>query len=81
MDATKDKVMVTYHMALVILEREVEHAEDLQCLCEDLNLMMSRRGTTEVPDQEGFVLAPSLFTLDDPLIPLPDGEDSGAAAV
>jgi len=44
MDATKDKDMVTYNMALTILEQEVEHEEDLQSLKEDLDLMMSRAG-------------------------------------
>jgi bacterioferritin len=34
--------MVTYNMALTILEQEVEHEEDLQSLREDLDLMMSR---------------------------------------
>jgi len=29
-DATKDKDMVTYNLALTILEQEVEHEEDLQ---------------------------------------------------
>lgn len=42
MDATKDKDMVTYNMALTILEQEVEHEEDLQSLREDLDLMVSR---------------------------------------
>ncbi len=42
MDATKDKDMVTYNMALTILEQEVEHEEDLQSLREDLNLMVQR---------------------------------------
>ena len=42
MDATKDKDMVSYNMALTILEQEVEHEEDLQSLREDLDLMMSR---------------------------------------
>jgi len=42
MDATKDKDMVTYNMALTILEQEVEHEEDLQNLREDLDLMVSR---------------------------------------
>jgi bacterioferritin len=42
MDATKDKDMVTYNMALTILEQEVEHEEDLQSLREDLDLMMQR---------------------------------------
>jgi bacterioferritin len=40
MDATKDKDMVTYNMALTILEQEVEHEEDLQSLQEDLELMV-----------------------------------------
>jgi bacterioferritin len=42
MDATKDKDMVTYNMALTILEQEVEHEEDLQSLKEDLDLMVVR---------------------------------------
>jgi bacterioferritin len=42
MDATKDKDMVTYNMALTILEQEVEHEEDLQSLREDLELMVKR---------------------------------------
>lgn len=42
MDATKDKDMVTYNMALTILEQEVEHEEDLQSLKEDLELMVVR---------------------------------------
>ncbi|MDR3425060.1 MAG: ferritin-like domain-containing protein [Alphaproteobacteria bacterium] len=42
MDATKDIDMVTYNMALTILEQEVEHEEDLQSLREDLDLMVKR---------------------------------------
>jgi bacterioferritin len=42
MDATKDKDMVTYNMALTILQQEVEHEEDLQGLREDLELMVQR---------------------------------------
>jgi len=42
MDATKDKDMVTYNMALRILEQEVVHEEDLQNLREDLDLMVKR---------------------------------------
>jgi len=42
MDITKDKDMVTYNLALTILEQEVEHEEDLQSLKEDLDLMVSR---------------------------------------
>jgi len=42
MDVTKDKDMVTYNMALTILEQEVEHEEDLQSLREDLDLMAER---------------------------------------
>jgi len=42
MDTTKDKDMVTYNLALTILEQEVEHEEDLQSLKEDLDLMASR---------------------------------------
>jgi bacterioferritin len=40
MDATKDKDMVTYNLALTILQQEVEHEEDLQSLQEDLQLML-----------------------------------------
>jgi bacterioferritin len=42
MDATKDRDMVTYNLALTILEQEVEHEEDLQSLKEDLDLMVAR---------------------------------------
>lgn len=42
MDVTKDKDMVTYNLALSILEQEVEHEEDLQSLREDLELMVQR---------------------------------------
>ncbi len=42
MDATKDKDMVTYNLALTILEQEVEHEEDLQSFREDLDLMVQR---------------------------------------
>jgi bacterioferritin len=42
MDLTKDKDMVSYNMALTILEQEVEHEEDLQSLKEDLDLMVQR---------------------------------------
>ena len=42
MTATKDKDMVTYNLALTILEQEVEHEEDLQSLKEDLELMVTR---------------------------------------
>jgi bacterioferritin len=42
MDVTKDKDMVTYNLALTILEQEVEHEEDLQSLKEDLELMAVR---------------------------------------
>ena len=42
MDVTKDKDMVTYNLALTILEQEVEHEEDLQSLKEDLDLMAAR---------------------------------------
>jgi bacterioferritin len=34
--------MVTYNLALTILEQEVEHEEDLQALQEDLELMVGR---------------------------------------
>jgi len=46
MDVTKDKDMVTYNMALTILEQEVEHEEDLQSLLEDLELMVARGAAT-----------------------------------
>jgi bacterioferritin len=42
MDTTKDKDVVTYNLALTILEQEVEHEEDLQSLKEDLDLMVER---------------------------------------
>ena len=42
MDVTKDKDVVSYNIALTILEQEVEHEEDLQSLKEDLDLMMQR---------------------------------------
>jgi len=42
MDVTKDKDMVTYNLALTILEQEVEHEEDLQSLQEDLELLVVR---------------------------------------
>jgi bacterioferritin len=42
MDVTKDKDMVTYNIALTILQQEVEHEEDLQSLREDLELMVQR---------------------------------------
>jgi len=42
MNTTKDKDMVTYNVALTILEQEVEHEEDLQSLREDLELMVQR---------------------------------------
>lgn len=42
MEATKDKDMVTYNLALTILSQEVEHEEDLQSLKEDLDLMIAR---------------------------------------
>ena len=42
MDVTKDKDMVTYNLALSILQQEVEHEEDLQGLKEDLDLMVQR---------------------------------------
>jgi bacterioferritin len=40
MDASKDKDMVTYNLALTILQQEVEHEEDLQSLRADLLLML-----------------------------------------
>lgn len=42
MDVTKDKDMVTYNLALTILEQEVEHEEDLQSLKEDLDLLVAK---------------------------------------
>jgi bacterioferritin len=42
MDVTKDKDMVTYNLALTILEQEVEHEEDLQSLKEDIDLLVTR---------------------------------------
>ncbi len=42
MEATKDIDMVTYNLALTILEQEIEHEEDLQSLREDLDLMVQR---------------------------------------
>lgn len=42
MDVTRDKDMVTYNIALTILEQEVEHEEDLESLQEDIELMTSR---------------------------------------
>lgn len=42
MDATRDKDMVTYNLALTILTQEEEHEEDLQNLKEDLELMVTR---------------------------------------
>ena len=39
---TRDKDMVTYNIALTILEQEIEHEEDLQSLLEDLELLVSR---------------------------------------
>jgi bacterioferritin len=42
MDTTQNRDMVTYNLALTILEQEVEHEEDLQALREDLDLMVQR---------------------------------------
>jgi bacterioferritin len=42
MDITKDKDMVTYNLALTILQQEVEHEEDLQSLQEDIELMVGK---------------------------------------
>jgi bacterioferritin len=44
MDTTKDKDMVTYNLALTILQQEVEHEEDLQSLEEDLHIMLRPGG-------------------------------------
>ncbi len=40
---TREKDPVTYNMALLILQDEVEHEEDLQALQEDIDLMLNRR--------------------------------------
>ncbi len=42
MKMTRDKDMVTYNLAMTILEEEVQHEEDLQSLREDLELLISR---------------------------------------
>ena len=42
MKQTRDKDMVTYNIALTILEQKIEHEEDLQSLLEDLDLLVSR---------------------------------------
>ena len=41
-DFMKDKNMVTYHLALTILEQEVEYEEDLESLKDDLEWMVQR---------------------------------------
>ena len=40
---TREKDPVTYNMALLIRQDEVEHEEDLQALQEDIELMLSSR--------------------------------------
>jgi bacterioferritin len=50
MDITKDKDMVTYNLALTILQQEVEHEEDLQSLQEDIELMV---GKSKAPTASG----------------------------
>lgn len=40
MDITEGKDMVTYNLALQIIEDEIEHEEDLQNLLEDFELML-----------------------------------------
>lgn len=40
---TRDKDPVTYHIALQILQDEVEHEEDLQALLEDVEEMTKKR--------------------------------------
>ena len=52
MDVTKDKDMVTYNLALTILQQEVEHEEDLQALQEDLELMVGRGTRGKVRSRE-----------------------------
>jgi bacterioferritin len=42
MEVTKDADPVTCNMALMILQDEVEHEEDLQALQEDIDLMLKR---------------------------------------
>ena len=42
MAQVRDKDMITYNIALTILEQEIEHEEDLQSLLEDLELLVSR---------------------------------------
>ena len=42
MDFTKDKDMVTYNLALKILEQEEEHEEDLQAILQDIKIMMEK---------------------------------------
>jgi len=42
MDFVKDKDPITYHMALEILEEEVEHEEDLQAILEDMKTPVHR---------------------------------------
>lgn len=42
MDITKDKDVVTYELALQIIQDEIEHEEDLQALEEDFELMIKR---------------------------------------
>ncbi len=40
MDATEGKDMVTYNLALQIMQDEVEHEEDLQALLEDFDMLL-----------------------------------------
>mgnify|MGYP000859700246 CR=1 FL=1 len=40
MDLTEGKDMVTYNLALTIMQDEVEHEEDLQSLLEDFDMML-----------------------------------------
>lgn len=42
LSVVKDKDPVTYNVVLTILQDEVEHEEDLQSLCEDLQMLMMR---------------------------------------
>lgn len=41
MDATEGKDMVTYNLALTIMQDEVEHEEDLQGLQEDFDMLLA----------------------------------------
>lgn len=42
MDYTKDKDVVTYDMALKIMEDEIEHEEDLEAISDDIKVMFKK---------------------------------------